>query len=211
MAQIYQPNTPDQPIDLKADNTTRRPNPSTFSIVIVYASFILIIPIFMFIGKRNSFMRLQTRINEAASGIDVQLKNRRDTLIKLVDATKGSMKFEKDVLTQITELRTAKITPENRTNVDNQLNTIGRSINVAFENYPQLRSVEAVKQLMDSSYSIEQEIAATRRLYNSYVRDFNAGLFTWPSNVVANSLKLETLPMFQTDSASRQDVEIKLQ
>nr|WP_281748057.1 LemA family protein [Spiroplasma ixodetis] len=61
----------------------------------VYLSFVLIFPIILFIVSRNNFLRLQQSIEETASDIDVQLKRRFDLLTKLVDATKGYMKFEK--------------------------------------------------------------------------------------------------------------------
>lgn len=40
----------------------------------------------------------QTEINQAASGIDVNLVKRKDTLLKLLEQTKAYMKFEKVLL-----------------------------------------------------------------------------------------------------------------
>jgi LemA protein len=54
----------------------------------------------------NYFQRLQVKANEAASNIDVQLKKRRDTLIKLFDATKSAVKYEGGLLADLTKLRT---------------------------------------------------------------------------------------------------------
>jgi LemA protein len=77
-----------------------------FGRFMVYLSFILIIPIFIYIGSRNNFSKMDVKIDEAASGIDVQLKRRRDTLTKLIDSVKGSMDFEKETMEKITRLRT---------------------------------------------------------------------------------------------------------
>ncbi|MDR2830277.1 MAG: LemA family protein, partial [Methanobrevibacter sp.] len=51
---------------------------------------------------------MQININQAASNIDVQLKQRADTLNKLVAATKSSVKFEKNLVTDVTALRSVK-------------------------------------------------------------------------------------------------------
>jgi LemA protein len=126
---------------------------------------------------RNNFMRKQTRINELASGIDVQLKKRRDTLTKLLDATKGYMKYEKSLLTDVTKIRKMNITPKNRNEAGGVLDSaFGRLLAVA-ENYPDLKANNSVIELMDQAAYIEREVSASRRLYNSEVRSFNTSLF----------------------------------
>ncbi|BDT04167.1 hypothetical protein SHM_18130 [Spiroplasma ixodetis] len=80
---------------IKPSNESFTAQPSLFGKIMVYLSFVLIFPIILFIVSRNNFLRLQQSIEETASDIDVQLKRRFDLLTKLVDATKGYMKFEK--------------------------------------------------------------------------------------------------------------------
>lgn len=55
----------------------------------------------------NSLVRLKNNIEKAWSNIDVLLKQRHDELTKLLDTVKGYMDYEKDVLTKVTEARTA--------------------------------------------------------------------------------------------------------
>lgn len=190
-------------------NATLKPEPNVGGKVILYFSFILIIPIFFYIGKRNALIKLQMRINESASGIDVQLKKRKDTLIKLVDSVKGSMKFEKSLLSDITKLRTNKSGKASLPELDSKLGDISRAINVQMEAYPNLRSIEAVNRLIETAADIELEIAASRRLYNTYVRQFNQGIFTWPGTIAAAAMKLETLPLFEASAEDKKDVSIE--
>lgn len=161
------------------------------------------------ISKKNNLNKQQVAINEMASNIDVQLKNRRDTLIKLVDAVKGSVKFEKETLTGIAEMRSGNITDANRAKVDAQIENISRKVNFQVEAYPDLKSTQAIQQLMRASYDVEQDLAATRRLYNSKVTSFNQIINTWPTNVVAASMGLATLPLFQATAEDRQDVKVE--
>ncbi|WP_277947412.1 LemA family protein [Spiroplasma citri] len=72
----------------------------------VYISFLLITPIFLFILSRNNLIRNKEKIEETASDIDIQLKQRVHMLTKLIDSTKQYMKYEKDTLSAAVELRT---------------------------------------------------------------------------------------------------------
>ncbi|TNK87606.1 LemA family protein, partial [Mycoplasmopsis pullorum] len=53
------------------------------------------------------------------------------------------------------------------------------------------------------------EIAASRRLYNSQVTEFNQKLFAFPTNVPASKMRLSTIPLYQASELQRKDVEIK--
>lgn len=200
-AQAFNPNV---------DNSQLGPKPNAAGKAITFISFILIIPIFLYIGSRNRLVRLQMKINESSSGIDVQLKKRRDTLTKLIDATKGSMKFEKEVLTSVTQMRTASTSGDVSAvaKTDADLARLSGRIMATFEAYPQVKSTENVSKLIDAAEVIEQEIAATRRLYNTYVTEFNSRLFTWPGSVVASSMQLTKLPLFVASAEDKKDVEV---
>ncbi len=162
------------------------------------------------VTKGNWYNSQQIKANEAASNIDVQLAKRRDTLVKLLDATKGYMKYEKELLTDVTRLRNINVSPQNRNEVSGQMNSAFSRLMMSVENYPDLKANESVQELMNSAEYIEKEIAATRRLYNSTVTVFNQTMFQWPANVVASSMHLATLPMFQASAIQKTDVKLDL-
>ena len=204
---LVDPNKKTGSFNPNTDNSEVKVKANIVGTVITYISFILIIPFIMYIIKRNKLVNLQMKINEASSGIDVQLKKRKDTLIKLVAAVKGSMEFEKETQKEIVKLRgTGKQTTQE---VMDTTARVGRAINVAVEAYPQLQSTKSVQNLMNSSSDIELEIAASRRLYNSKVTNFNSEIFAWPGSVVATSMHLGKLPLFAASEEDKKDVEIK--
>jgi LemA protein len=125
------------------------------------------------IQKRNFFRTQQEKINESSSGIDVQLKKRRDTLIKLVDATQSSIKFEKTLLTDITSLRNVNHFSANDKHMTSKLDGAASKILATFENYPNLKTTDTIRDLMQTATVMEGEIAAARRLYNSQALHFN--------------------------------------
>ena len=73
---------------------------------------IIAVLVLYFIAQYNGFIVLKTRIQEALSGIDVQLKRRADLIPNLVETVKGYAKHEKTVFTEVTKARTALMKAE---------------------------------------------------------------------------------------------------
>ncbi len=191
------------------DNSLKQAKASIIGKIIWYLSFLLLIPLIIHVSMRNGMNRKQSEVNELASDIDVQLKKRRDTLVKLLEATKAYMKHEKTVLTDVTKLRKMTISNENRADVNAKTDSILGKLIMTAENYPDLKANKSINELMDSASYLEREIGASRRLYNTAVRQFNQQLFTWPSSVPATELGLSTLPYFEASSIDKKDVELK--
>ncbi len=198
--------------EIRPKNEIIKPQVSTGGKIFIYILFILIIPIFWYISKRNSFKRSKQNIEETASGIDVQLKKRYDLLTKLIDTTRQYMKFEKNILEDITSLRTgnvnANVREMNETNL--KMDRISRAINVQLENYPDLKSTQTVVNLQLATRDCEEDIAASRRFYNTSVRNYNQSILTYPGNVVADKLNLQTEIFFEAMPTERQDIKIDL-
>ncbi|QMT98255.1 LemA family protein [Mycoplasma tullyi] len=201
------------------DNTTYKAQASSGDIALWWILFILawltiiggIILTVKWYQWGNRLRTKQTEINQAASGIDVNLVKRKDTLLKLLEQTKAYMKFEKNTLENITKLRSL---PNSSTDVDkmndteNLINSISRDINVHFENYPNLKSSSIVAELMSSSQYIEAELSASRRLYNTKVTDFNQDIVSFPISVKAKNMNCHSLPLFVASAEAKQDVKM---
>ena len=165
------------------------------------------------VSKRNWFNRQQQEINKRTSDISVQLTQRRDTLIKLLDLTKSHMKYEKDLLKDVTELRSLNsggIKAEDLSKVNDKINQGFAKVNLAFEAYPNLRASDSVMQLMSTADLNEREIAASRRLYNQSVMEFNQKLFVFPDQNIAAGMKLHTLPLFEANAEQKKDVNLDM-
>lgn len=196
--------------------------------------FIMIITLglaylFWGIPSQNKLKKMQMKINEAASGIDIQLEKRFDTLTKIVDAVKSQCKFDKETLENISALRSGA----NIYNNTNQSNAISEStnkneiaqvkninhktslidkvnqgINVAFERYPNLGADDSIRTLINESIMIEKEIAASKRLYNSVATEFNSIIYTFPTNVLLSNKNYEAIPLCVASENKRKDVNV---
>ncbi|QGS51684.1 LemA family protein [Spiroplasma tabanidicola] len=198
--------TPNIENNINAD-ANKKPSRSAFGTFFWYFLFILIIPIFIHIGNMNYLRRMNVKVSESESGIDVQLKRRRDTLLKLIDAVKGSIKFEKETLSTIVSMRSG-VGIEGMMKNQRAMDSIQRGINIQMENYPNLKSTDNIRELMDATRDIEEDISAQRRIYNQNVSEFNQSIAVYPMNQAAASLKYVNKYFFEITEAEREDVVI---
>ncbi|AKX34119.1 LemA family protein [Spiroplasma litorale] len=186
----------------------QKPKKNIFGILFWILLCLVLIGLIIHVINLNSLKRLKVKIDEAEAGIDVQLKRRKDTLVKLVDAVKGSIEFEKDIQVSLTSMRTGGNINDLMQNAS-QLNDISRRISVQVENYPNLKSNDLIKDLMRESTNIEENISASRRIYNSNVSSFNQSINTYPTNLAASQLGYTFMPFFEISESDREDVKIK--
>jgi LemA protein len=160
----------------------------------------------------NNLQRRRNRVDQAYSTIDVQLTQRYDLIVKLVETVRQYMGHERSLLEEITRLRTRAVqttTPHARLSADNELTRALGQLSVSLENYPQLRSSENFVQLQRSLNEVEEQIAAARRAYNGAVVDYNNAVQTFPNSLIAGSMGFGTRQVFAADERKRGDVDMK--
>jgi LemA protein len=175
----------------------------------IIVAVIILFAVSWVIGTSNQFKRLLVKIDEADSGIDVALTKRYDTLTKLQDVVRSYAKHESETFMKVTQLRTGMGIAEKQ-QINRQLDEVLRSINVAVENYPELRSSANYLELQDSIGDVEDHLQAARRVYNMNVSQFNQAIAVFPASVIAQSQNLKEREFFEADEIKKQDVVIDL-
>ena len=173
---------------------------------------IIAVLVLYFIAQYNGFIVLKTRIQEALSGIDVQLKRRADLIPNLVETVKGYAKHEKTVFTDVTKARTALMKAETlpeKAEANNMLTGALKSIFAIAETYPQLQASENFKDLQRQLEDTEDKVAYSRQFYNANVLDFNAKIQVFPSNLVAGMFGFKTFEFFAATEEERKKIEVK--
>jgi LemA protein len=160
-------------------------------IVVMFAIVILIVVIAA--GLYNGLIQRRNRIDEAFAQIEVQLKRRHDLIPNLVQAVKGYMGFEQDVLTRVTEARATAVAagsqgPAQQAAAENMLTGALRSLFAVVENYPDLKASTNVMQLQEELTTTENQISFSRQHYNATVLDYNNAIQTIPAVLVAGPL-----------------------
>lgn len=168
--------------------------------------------VLFFIGTYNALIILRTRIQEALSGIDVQLKRRADLIPNLVETVKGYAKHEKTVFTEVTKARSALMKAETlpeKAAANNMLTGALKSLFAVAEAYPQLQASENFKDLQRQLEDTEDKVAYSRQFYNSNVLDFNAKVQVFPSNILAGMFGFKSFEFFAATEEERKKIEVK--
>src|SRR6476469_3732619 len=74
-------------------------------VVIIIIAVLVVLLVLIFIGVNNSMIGARNRVDEAWSGIDVQLKRRHDLVPNLVETVKGYATHERETFQNVTEAR----------------------------------------------------------------------------------------------------------
>jgi LemA protein len=155
----------------------------------------------------NGLVRARQMVQEAWSGIDVQLKRRADLIPNLVETVKGYATHEKEALERVTEMRTrAQSVPAGdiagRAAAEGMLTqALGRLMAVA-EAYPDLKASQNFAELQRSLETTEREIQMARRYYNGSVRELNTRVESFPSNLVASRFDFRKAEYFELEDAN---------
>lgn len=160
----------------------------------------------------NSLVILKTRIQEALSGIDVQLKRRADLIPNLVETVKGYAKHEKQVFEEVTKARSNLISAKSldkKAQANNQLTAALKSLFAVAEAYPNLRANENFRDLQRQLEDTEDKVAYSRQFYNSNVLDYNTKIKIFPNSLIANIFKFREEPFFAANEEERKKIKVK--
>ncbi|MFA5657073.1 MAG: LemA family protein, partial [Dysgonamonadaceae bacterium] len=142
----------------------------------------------------NKLVRFRTLVEEAWSGINVQLKKRHDLIPNLMETVKGYATHERETFESVTRARTSAIQAQDvktQEAAENQLSGALMRLMAISERYPELKANQNFMQLQEQLGTIETDIEKSRRYYNGAVRQKNIAIDTFPSNMVANMFNFE--------------------
>jgi len=166
---------------------------------------IVAVPLLWLAGTYNRLITLRNRADEAWSDIDVQLRRRHDLIPNLVETVKGYASHEKGVFEEVTKARAQAISaeksgdPKQMQEAENMLSGTLKTLFAVSENYPDLKASQNFVELQRELRDTEDKIQASRRFYNSNVRDINIKIQSFPSNIVANLFSFKERDFFQVE------------
>jgi LemA protein len=177
------------------------------AIIVIVALLLLIGLIYVLV--RNSLINLEQRVDESWSGIDVQLKRRHDLVPNLVETVKGYATHESETFEKVTQARAAAMQasgPAEAGQAEGQLTAALGGLRVVAEQYPQLRATENFQQLQRQLSELEDEIQASRRIYNSNVQQFNTRIQQFPASIPAKQMGFAEKEYFAITEAGEREV-----
>lgn len=157
--------------------------------VIWIISGIAVILVLVLFGYYNKFVRLNNRIDNSLAQIDVQLKKRADLVPNLIETVKGYAKYEKKVMTEVTNARKALLGAKDmksKVKAGDRLQGALKTIFALSENYPNLKANENFLHLQQELSAIEDKVAYARQYYNDSSMEYNNSLQTVPAKWFAS-------------------------
>ena len=151
-------------------------------IIIAGVLAVILLCVFSVQGSQNKAFALEEQVNTAQSDIKVQEKRRVDLVYNLADCVKQYDKHEAETLSAIAEGRGSSGDIENVTT----------AITAVSEAYPELKSNENYKQLMNELAMTENLIAEYRSNYNKQIKEYNRYVRKFPTRMFLSMLGYET-------------------
>lgn len=165
------------------------------------------------VSTYNGLVGLNESVDNQWAQVESQYQRRFDLIPNLVESVKGVMKQEKDVFTAIADARTrysgAKTIDEKAGAATEVESALSRLL-VVMENYPQLRSVETVTNLMSQLEGTENRISVERMRFNEFVRNFNVTIKRVPTNIVAGFLGYSPKTYFESAPEAKNAPKVDL-
>jgi LemA protein len=161
----------------------------------------------------NSLVWLRNQVRNAWSQIDVQLKRRHDLIPNLVNAVKGYLQHEREVLERVTEARARAMAASGAARVGAAEAALTQAVSgliATIERYPDLKANQNVLALQEELVSTENRIGFARQFYNDMVARYNTRHQSFPVNLVAAALGFRPAEFFEMDAAERATPRVEL-
>lgn len=181
-------------------------------VVLGVAALLAAIALGYVVSVFNSLVQVRNNVDKAWENISVLLQQRHDELPKLVDTCMGYMKHEREVLTDITKLRTSYYDAramQDKVQAENELNRKLQVLGSTWEGYPDLKANASFLQIQGRISAIESSIADRREFFNDSVNIFNIQIERFPERVVAGALGYKRHAFLEVPEEKKQDVKMK--
>lgn len=168
---------------------------------------------FWLIAVYNGLVSRNNRVKEAWADIEVQLKRRYDLVPNLVEIVRGYMTHERQVFERVTEARTRAMGAESERDKIESENMFTQTLKTLFavaENYPDLKANQNFLELQRDLVDTEDKIQASRRFYNSNVRDYNTSIQVFPTKLIAGRFGFGPHELFDIDEKGPEGQPVKV-
>lgn len=174
--------------------------------------FFFVIPGFVVKAKkakwRSYFSQLEQNIQARASTVDNLMENRVMILKNAAKLLDKAINFDKDTFEKIAAYRSGATQEQidvDRNNAASAIDQLSNKINIAFENYPDLKAHSEIADIIQQNEYYQKEITAARDLYNDAINTWNREIFEWPLRLmVAEEMGLTTRIPFSTTKAIKE-------
>lgn len=189
---------------------------------LILLGFIVFVAMFV-ITTYNKLIKLRSNQKNSFSQIDVQLTRRYELIPNLVETAKAFMKHEQETLEKVIMARNQAFAAKQNMAADPASaaamtkliaaegavkSSLGSFMAIS-ESYPELRSNENMKTLMEELSSTENKVSFARQSYNDMSMEYNIAREVFPANIIANMFNFQAAALFEVeDPKAKQAVKV---
>ena len=166
---------------------------------------VILLLVFMLIGSYNGLVDKDTKVDQSVADLEVQLQRRFDLIPNLVKAVEAGMTQEQEIIKAVTDARTkygSAASANDKVEAGVQLETALSRLLVVIENYPQVASLQNVRDLQVQLEGTENRIAQARRTYNEDATDYNRAIRRFPRSIIAGMFGFDKRTLFEAASGA---------
>ena len=169
----------------------------------------------------NSMIIEQESIKQKWSQVENVYQRRLDLIPNLVETVKGYAKHENKTLKEVIEARAkatsitidpSKATPEQLAKYQESQGMLAMALGklmMITEQYPILKADANFRDLQAQLEGTENRIAVERREYTLVVQRFNAGIKSFPRNIIANRYGFKEYSYFEAEKGAEKAPKVK--
>ncbi len=166
-------------------------------------------------GRYNTLVGTQEAARTAWAQVENQYQRRADLIPNLVETVKGFAKQEKEVLTEVTRLRSQWGKARKSGNINKRMQAargldaaLGRLM-IVVERYPQLRSNQNFLTLQTQLEGTENRVSVERRRFNLAVQRYNTESRRFPANLIAGMFNFDRMQLFEAEAGAKKSPKVK--
>jgi LemA protein len=167
---------------------------------VAIVSGILLLIVLVLTGSYNGLVDRELTVDQSVADLDVQLQRRFDLIPNLVKSVEGALEQEREIIGKVTEARTRYAgagSGNDRVAAAGELEGALSRLLVVVESYPQVASLQNVRDLQVQLEGTENRVAQARRTYNETVTDFNRAIRRFPRSIIAGVFGFEKRVLFE--------------
>ena len=176
---------------------------------------VILIALLMTVSSYNSLVTNQEAAKTAWSQVENQYQRRFDLIPNLVETVKGFAKQEREVLTEVTRLRSQWGEARTTGNIAQAqqaargLDAVLSRLLLVVERYPELKSNQNFLKLQDQLEGTENRISVERRRYNLAVKNYNVSIRRFPTNFLASMFGFSRMSLFEAEVEAQKAPKVK--
>ena len=174
---------------------------------------LLVLIVITIMGSYNGLVDRETRVDQSVADLEVQLQRRFDLVPNLVSAVEGALEQERAIIDSVTEARARYAgagNSEERLEAAGELEGALSRLLVVVENYPQVASLQNVRDLQVQLEGTENRVAQARRDYNATATEYNRAVRRFPRAIIASMFGFDKRDLYEAETGADEAPDVDL-